>query len=62
VAVVEGASAGDKLVEVSEDYDLVVVGSLERVSVLEHVLGSVAEQVVSRARCNVLTFPAAGSD
>ncbi len=58
VAVVEGAGPGEKLVEMSESYDLLVVGSLERQGVVQHLLGSVAEFVVSRAKSNVLTFPA----
>jgi nucleotide-binding universal stress UspA family protein len=57
VAVVEGAGPGEKLVEVSEDYDLLLVGSLERQGVVQHLIGSVAEYVVSRAKSNVLTFP-----
>lgn len=58
VAVIEGSSAGDALVEISEDYDLLVVGSHERLGVVQHLLGSVAEQAVTKAHCNVLTFPA----
>jgi nucleotide-binding universal stress UspA family protein len=56
--VEEGGMPGTKLVELSEEYDLLIVGSLERMGVVEHLLGSVAEFVVSRAHSNVLTFPA----
>jgi len=57
-ARVEAAGApGVKLVELSGEYDLLMVGSLERTGVVEHLLGSVAEYVVSRAHANVLTFP-----
>lgn len=61
VAIIQGASAGDALVDISEDYDLLVVGSHERLGVVQHLLGSVAEQAVTRANCNVLTFPARAS-
>jgi len=56
-AVVEGAGPGEGLVEASEDYDLLLVGSLERQGVVQHLIGSVAEYVVTRAESNVLTFP-----
>ena len=56
--VVEAGAPGEALVGMSDSYDIVVVGSMERQGVVQHLLGSVAEYVVSRAKCNVLTFPA----
>jgi len=52
-----GGMPGTTLVGLSGGYDLLMVGSLERTGVVEHLLGSVAEYVVSRAHANVLTFP-----
>jgi len=44
------------LVSLSEQYDLVVVGNRERQGLAGLLLGAVAQPVVRRARCDVLTL------
>jgi nucleotide-binding universal stress UspA family protein len=44
-----------RIVEVSQDYDLIVIGTHGRTGLSHFMLGSVAERVVRLARCPVLT-------
>lgn len=57
-AVVAEGEPGTGMVDRSDDYGLVLVGTLERTGVSRLVLGSVAEHVVRNAACSVLTLPA----
>lgn len=49
----------DALVELSEEYDLLLVGNRQRPGLAGFILGSVAEHVVRSAHCDVLTLPTA---
>ena len=57
-ATIGEGEPGQGLVDLTPDYDLVLVGTLERTGVARLVLGSVAEFVVRNAKCSVLTLPA----
>ncbi len=46
----------DELVSAANDYDLIVVGTHGRKGLSHFFLGSVAEQIVRRAPCPVLTI------
>ncbi len=47
------------LVNMSSDYHLVVLGNRERKGLTGFILGAVAQQVVRKAACDVLTLPTA---
>ncbi|MCO4748413.1 MAG: universal stress protein [Proteobacteria bacterium] len=57
-AILAEGEPGAGVVERSENYALVLVGTLERTGVSRLVMGSVAEHVVRNAACSVLTLPA----
>lgn len=52
-------TADERIVELSRDADLVVMGTHGRTGLRRLLLGSVAERVVRRAQCPVLTVPRA---
>jgi nucleotide-binding universal stress UspA family protein len=52
--VVESGTPAHKIVEISKDHDLIVMGSLGRTGMAHLMLGSVAERVVRHAECPVL--------
>jgi nucleotide-binding universal stress UspA family protein len=52
--LVETGTASQKIVELSKDHDLIVMGSLGRTGMSHLLLGSVAERVVRHALCPVL--------
>ena len=54
----ESGPIAETVVEVADDYDLIVMGTHGRTGLTRLVLGSVAEQVVRHARCPVLTVRA----
>jgi len=58
--VVSGIPQRD-IVEVSEDHDLVVMGTVGRTGVPHLLLGSVAEKVIRHARCPVIVVRAGGA-
>lgn len=49
--------AADKIVELSEDYDLIVLGATGETDLLEEVFGSISSAVAQRAHCPVLLVP-----
>lgn len=49
----------DALVELSGDYDIVIVGTAPRPGLVGPLLSSVAELLVRRAECDVLSLPTA---
>ena len=53
------AAGGAEIVleDASEHYDIVVVGTRERMGLAGMLLGSVADHVIHNARCDVLTLP-----
>lgn len=53
--VVRGIPA-DKIVEMSGDYDLIVMSTMGRTGLAKLLIGSVAERVVRLAGCKVLTI------
>lgn len=55
--LVVGGDPGSQIAEASGRYDLVVMGSIERQGLGQHLLGSVAEYVASHADACVLACP-----
>jgi nucleotide-binding universal stress UspA family protein len=55
---IEEGSPEAAIVDLSHEYDLVVVGTLGRPGVLGALRGSIADHVVRNAACDVLTVPA----
>jgi nucleotide-binding universal stress UspA family protein len=51
----------EALIELSREYDLVLVGNREREGLARIMLGTVAAQVVRRSSCDVLSLPTATS-
>ena len=49
---------GDKIVEESKKYDLVILGATGDSDVLESVFGSIASEVAQKSHCPVLLVPA----
>lgn len=49
--------AADKIIDISGDYDLVVLGATGEADLLEEVFGSIASEVAQRAECPVLLVP-----
>lgn len=47
----------DALVDLSDRYQLLMVGNRERPGLAGYILGSIAEHVVRRSACDVLTLP-----
>lgn len=52
----------DVLVQLSTEYDGLLVGNRDREGLARFVLGAVAAQVVRRASCDVLSLPTAADD
>lgn len=52
----------DVLVQLSTEYDVLLVGNRDREGLARFVLGAVAAQVVRRASCDVLSLPTAADD
>ena len=50
--------AADKIVDCSDDFDLVIMGSTGETDVLEEVFGSISSAVVERAAADILLVPA----
>ena len=57
---IEEGSPPRKILEISKQYDLIVMGTLGRTGVSKLLLGSVAEKVVRFADCPVLVVRAKG--
>jgi nucleotide-binding universal stress UspA family protein len=57
-AIVRLGDPGEELVGLSERYQCLVVGTMERRGLARALLGSVAAHIVRNARCPVLTLPA----
>ncbi|MDD1743881.1 MAG: universal stress protein, partial [Methanomassiliicoccales archaeon] len=57
---IEEGSPPRKIMEMSKNYDLIVMGTLGRTGVSKLLLGSVAEKVVRFAECPVLVVRAKG--
>ncbi len=57
---IEEGSPPRKIMEISKQYDLIVMGTLGRTGVSKLLLGSVAEKVVRFADCPVLVVRAKG--
>ncbi|HTY47940.1 MAG TPA: universal stress protein [Methanomassiliicoccales archaeon] len=55
---IEEGSPARKIVDVSKDYDLIVMGTLGRTGISKLLLGSTAERVVRFAECPVLVVRA----
>ena len=53
--LVVGGRPADTIVEMSADYDLIVMSTLGKTGVKKYLIGSVAEKVVRMAECKVLT-------
>lgn len=49
--------AADKIIGISHDYDLIVLGATGETDLLEEVFGSVSSEVAERAACPVLLVP-----
>jgi nucleotide-binding universal stress UspA family protein len=60
VIKIEEGSPPRKIMEMSKNYDLIVMGTLGRTGVSKLLLGSVAEKVVRFAECPVLVVRAKG--
>jgi len=58
-ALVRRGEAEDVLATMSADYDLIVVGNRSRAGLGRLLLGTVAQNVVRSAHCDVLTLPTA---
>ena len=56
--LVVGGRPADTIVEMSSDYDLIVMSTLGKTGVKKYLIGSVAEKVVRMAECRVLTIRA----
>ena len=56
--LVVGGRPADTIVEMSKDYDLIVMSTLGKTGVKKYLIGSVAEKVVRMAECRVLTIRA----
>ena len=56
--LVVGGRPADTIVEMSSDYDLIVMSTLGKTGVKKYLIGSVAEKVVRMAECKVLTIRA----
>lgn len=56
-AVVRRGDPEEVLVQVSAEYDLVLVGNRDREGLARLVLGAVAGTIVRRAQCDVISFP-----
>ncbi len=50
------------LVDMSDQYDLILLGTRERTGLAGYLLGSVAEHVVQNSACDVLTLPSNALD
>ncbi len=59
---IEEGSPSRKIVELSSEHDLVVMGTLGRTGFSKLLLGSVAERVVRFAKCPVLVVRATGEE
>jgi len=59
---IEEGSPSRKIVEISADHDLVVMGTLGRTGFSKLLLGSVAERVVRFANCPVLVVRSPGEE
>ncbi len=56
--MVVGGRPADTIVEMSKDYDLIVMSTLGKTGVKKYLIGSVAEKVIRMAECKVLTIRA----
>lgn len=52
----------DTLVQMSQDFDLLLVGNREREGLAKFILGTVAASVVRRAACDVISLPTTTTD
>ncbi|MBN1110322.1 MAG: universal stress protein [Methanomassiliicoccales archaeon] len=59
---IEEGSPSRKIVDLSEEHDLVVMGTLGRTGFSKLLLGSVAERVVRFAKCPVLVVRSPGEE
>ena len=59
---IEEGSPSRKIVEISAEHDLVVMGTLGRTGISKLLLGSVAERVVRFANCPVLVVRSPGEE
>ena len=59
---IEEGSPSRKIVDLSAEHDLVVMGTLGRTGFSKVLLGSVAERVVRFAKCPVLVVRATGEE
>ncbi|HOE52928.1 MAG TPA: universal stress protein [Methanomassiliicoccales archaeon] len=59
---IEEGSPSRKIVELSSEHDLIVMGTLGRTGFSKLLLGSVAERVVRFAKCPVLVVRATGEE
>ncbi|MCG7844209.1 MAG: universal stress protein, partial [Methanomassiliicoccales archaeon] len=59
---VEEGSPSRKIVDLSAEHDLVVMGTLGRTGFSKLLLGSVAERVVRFAKCPVLVIRSQGDE
>lgn len=55
--IIRRGEPDEALIELSQAYDLVLVGNREREGLARIMLGTVAAQVVRRAKCDVLSLP-----
>lgn len=62
VTKIEEGSPSRKIVDMSADHDLVVMGTLGRTGFSKLLLGSVAERVVRFAKCPVLVVRSPGEE
>ncbi len=53
-----GGRPADTIVDMSKDYDLIVMSTLGKTGMKKYLIGSVAEKVVRMADCKVLTIRA----
>lgn len=56
--MIVGGRPADKIIEMSRDYDLIVMSTLGKTGISKYLIGSVAEKVVRMAECRVLTLRA----
>jgi nucleotide-binding universal stress UspA family protein len=57
-ALIDAGEAEMALIDLSASYDIVIIGSLERPGIAGFLLGSVADNVVRQAQCDVLALTA----